>query len=136
MKQKQKGLRLRLSRTVSISVIKKEIRITTDERYKTKLRTIITFDKGNSQKRIEETMILSRRAFHNWIIIYNESGMEGLKTNIGRRPKGKTKSNNTSFERLAKEINSHDQYWSIALMIKRLEEHEKTSYQRVPYGIA
>jgi transposase len=125
MKPKQKGPRIKLTRSVSISAIKKEIRTTTDEAYKTRLRAILSFYKGNSQKHIEETMILSRRALHNWIVLYNASGMESLKTNVGGRPKGKTKWDNAPFERLAKEINSHDQYWSIALMMKWLEEHEK-----------
>lgn len=125
MKPKQKGPRIKLTRSVSISAIKKEIKTTTDEAYKTRLRAILSFHKGNSQKHIEETMVLSRRALYNWIVLYNASGMEALKTNLGGRPKGKTKWDSTPFERLAKEIDSHAQYWSIRLMIQWLEENEK-----------
>ena len=125
MKPKQKRPRIQLTRPVSVSEIKKEIRTTADERYKTKLRAILSFHRGNSQKQIEETMILSRRALHNWIVIYNASGMESLKTNVGGRPKGSKKWDDAPFRHLARAINNHDQYWSIPLMIKWLEEHEK-----------
>lgn len=125
MKPKQKRPRIQITRSISLVEIKKEIRTTADEAYKTRLRAVLSFYKGNSQKHIEETMILSRRALHNWIVLYNAFGIESLKTNVGGRPKGKTKWDSAPFERLAKAIDSHDRYWSTPLMMKWLEENEK-----------
>ncbi len=127
MKQppKQKRKPLQLTRKILPSSIEAEIKTTTDEPYKTRLRTLLLLHKGNSQQEISETLVLSVRSIRNWIHTYNKNGEEGLKTKPSGRPKGRTKWENTPFENLTKAINANSRYWSVRLMTEWLAENEK-----------
>jgi transposase len=124
MKHKRKRERLRLTRAVSVPKIEAEIRTTTDEKYKTRLRAILLFRQGDSQKKIAETMIVSRRSVHGWIVLYNREGKDGLRTKVTGRPVGRVAWDNAPFEHLAQEIDKSKRYWSVHLMTEWLEENE------------
>jgi transposase len=126
MNPKQKRKRLHLTRAVSVRRMEAEIKTTTDEKYKTRLRAVLLFKQGRSQKEITETMIVSRRSVHGWIVTYNEEGRDGLRTRTTGRPLGRVTWSEASFERLAREIDTSERYWSVHLMAEWLAEHEKT----------
>jgi len=127
MKQpsKQKRRPLRLTRKVFPSHIEAEIKTTSDEPYKTRLRTILLLHKGKSCQEIAETLVLSVRSIRNGIHTYNDSGEEGLQTKPSGRPKGRMKWENTPFENLTKAISGNSQYWSVRLMTEWLAKNEK-----------
>jgi transposase len=123
-KQTQKSSHF-FTKAVSVSEIQTAIRTTSDEKYKTKLRAILLLHQGQSQTKVAETLVMSRRSIHSWIAAYNQFGLNALKTKTPGRTKGQTFWDAAPFERLVKEIDKHDRYWSIPLMVKWLQDNEK-----------
>lgn len=117
----------------SISKLKRELKQSYDEKYKTKLRAIIYLREHSdeTQGKVAARFVVSRMSISTWIRRYNENGLKGLRTNKGGRPKGKTKWDDTYFKKLAKEIDKAEQYWSIPLMQEWLKEHEKVEIPEV-----
>lgn len=128
MKSKKKQKRripILLERKISLSQLEAEIKKTSDEPYKTRLRTIILFQKGKTKKEIADILVVSRRSVQTWIHIWNQKGREGLKTKPTGRPKGRVKWDDISFQNLAKEIDKSEQYWSIPLMKEWILKNEQ-----------
>jgi len=111
----------------SIADLKKEIKKTKDEKYKTKLRAIIKIkEKNKKRKEIVNELVISFESLTSWVKKYNKEGKEGLKTNKGGRPKGSTNWDDKVFKKLTKEIDKSEQYWSLKLMREWLSENEKS----------
>ena len=111
----------------TIKGLKGEIKkVKGDDTYALKLRALVKVreNPNRTRKEIAKELVISEQALITWIKLYNEQGKKGLKTNKGGRPKGKTKWDNSSFEKLSKQIDKSDHYWSIRLMQEWLEEHE------------
>ena len=112
----------------TIKELRKEIKNTKDEKYKTKLKAIIKLKEDKDKKRqvIANELVISHQSLVRWINLYNEQGKKGLQTKKAGRPRGKTKWDNNIFEKLTKEIDKADKYWSIPLMQDWLKEKEDT----------
>ena len=82
---------------------------------KLRLRAIINIKKGKLIKEVSEELLVDRKSISIWQNIYNEKGIEGLKTNKGGRPEGNPKWDASIFNDLAKEIDKGG-YWSIPRM--------------------
>lgn len=92
---------------------------------KLRLRAIINIKKGKLVGQVAEELLVSRRSVGVWQNIYNEKGIDGLKTNKGGRREGNPKWDASIFDDLAKEIDKGG-YWSIPRMQEWLREnHDK-----------
>lgn len=109
----------------SIEDLKKEIKKTNDEKYKTRLKAMLLLKKKKKRKEVAEILVAGERTVTAWVGIYNKDGTEGLKTKPTGRPKGKEKWKNEIFEKLTKEIDKSDKYWSVRLMCKWIKKEEK-----------
>ena len=109
----------------SVQRLQDEIKKTKDEKYKTRLRGIILAKKGKHRGEISGTLVVSVRAITAWVRSYNKEGLRGLKSKKTGRPKGKVEWDAKIFEKLSREIDKSEQYWSIPLMQKWIWEEEK-----------
>lgn len=83
---------------------------------KLRLRAIINIKKGKLIKQISEELLVSRRSVGVWQNIYNEKGIDGLKTNKGGRPEGNPKWDTEIWDTLGEMIKTKGGYWSIPKM--------------------
>lgn len=116
---------LKLKNKHALSILKKELKKSKDEKYKTRLKAIILVKNGRTRNETAENLVVSLKSLTEWIKIYNESGYLGLRSKKTGRPKGRAKWNSSIFERLAKEIDKSQKYWSVPIMGDWLEKEEK-----------
>ena len=109
----------------TLGVLKKEIKKTKDEKYKTRLKAILSVKSGRTRKETAEALVVSLKSVTGWVKAYNKDGLRGLKSKKTGRPKGKVEWDAAIFEKLAKAIDKSKQYWSIPLMQQWLREEEK-----------
>lgn len=116
---------IKLKNKHHLSVLKKQLKKSKDEKYKTRLKAIILIKKGRTRNETAENLVVSLKSLTEWIKTYNESGYLGLRSKKTGRPKGKTKWDSGIFERLTKEIDKSERYWSVPIMRDWLEKEEK-----------
>lgn len=109
----------------SIEDLRKKIKKTNDEKYKTRLKAILLLKKKKKRKEVAEILVAGERTVTAWVGAYNKDGTEGLKTKPTGRPKGKTRWENEIFEKLTKEIDKSDRYWSVRLMREWIKKEGK-----------
>jgi len=108
----------------SVDTIKKELRRSTDEAYKTRLKAIILAKSGKRRYEIVEQLVVDPTSVTLWVQRYNKKGIKTLVTNKGGRPKGNSKWNPDIFTQLTKEIDKGG-YWSIPRMQKWITKHHQ-----------
>ena len=123
--KKDKGAMIRLINKNTVGILKKEVKETKDEKYKTRLKAILLIKNGKTRKETAGALVVSLKSVTGWVKAYNKDGLHGLKSKKTGRPKGKVEWDAAIFERLAKEIDKGRQYWSIPLMQKWIQEEEK-----------
>ena len=96
-----------------------------DEVQKTRIRAIINIKKGKTRSDIVELLSVSRDTVTNWVVTYNEKGVEGLRTNNGGRKEGNPKWDTSIFNKLGIEIDTKKGYWSIPKMCTWIKKNEK-----------
>jgi len=106
-------------------VLSGEIKKTKDEKYKTRLKAILLVKNGKTRKETAGALAVSLKSVTGWVKTYNKDGLRGLKSKKTGRPKGKVEWDAAILERLAKEIDKSNQYWSIPLMQRWIREEEK-----------
>jgi transposase len=102
--------------------IKKESQ---DAGQKTRITAIIKLKRGKIIKEVVEDLNTTRRSVSTWIHRYNQSGIEGLKSNEGGRPPGDYKWEPEIFVKLTAEIIKTNGYWSIPKMQKWIKDNHK-----------
>ena len=95
-----------------------EIRSTKNGRYQHRLRTILLAKRGISSKAIREELLISSATYSKWLKNYNEHGKEILKQHNSGRKNGNPKCEDKIF----KEVDAMDEYWSIPKMQKLVLE--------------
>lgn len=116
---------IKLKNKYTLSMLKKEMRKAKDEKYKTRLKAIILIKNSRTRNETAESLVVSLKSLTEWIKKCNESGYLGLRSKKTGRPKGKEKWNSGIFEKLTKEIDKSEKYWSIPIMRDWIQKEEK-----------
>jgi transposase len=91
---------------------------------KMRLRVILLRKKGKNPKEIVNSLLISGRAIHKWVSLYNNGGIEGLNPKPSGRTEGNPKWDTSIFDKLIKEIDKGG-YWSIPKMQDWIQENLK-----------
>jgi len=118
---------IKLKNKNTLTKLKKEIEKTKNEKYRTRVKTIIKLKESphKSKKEIAEELMISNFSLFSWLKIYNEKGLNGLKIKKTGRPQGKNKWDKAFFEDLVKEINKSDKFWTLKLMQEWLKKEKE-----------
>lgn len=108
--------RIELSDRHSMSELDKAAGGCKDGFERLRMLAIIKTKENKSRVQIAKELKVSRRTLTIWIKNYNEQGLMGLKTKTSGRKEGNPKWPLEIFERLSKEIDDTERYWSIPLM--------------------
>jgi transposase len=98
---------------------------TIDPKERNRIKVLIEVKKGKSKQEIAGNFHMERGTIIDWIKIYNNKGLQGLKTNKGGRPLGNPIWDNKIFDKLIEEIDKQDQYWSIPIMQEWIQKNYK-----------
>lgn len=96
-----------------------------DEGQRTRITAIIKLKRGKIIKDIVEDLNTTRRSISTWIHRYNSDGIKGLESDVGGRPSGHYKWDESIFSELTKEITKTNGYWSIPKMQKWIKDNHK-----------
>lgn len=108
----------------TIDELRKKLKKTADEAYKTRLKAIILAAQGKKRYEIVDQLTVNPGSVTTWLKRYNEKGTAGLVSRKGGRPEGNPKWDASLFDGLAREIDKGG-YWSIPRMQAWLREHKE-----------
>ena len=109
----------------TVEQLKTSIKMSKDERQKTRLRAILALREGATGAAIAQRFVVSERSVRKWVCKYNEGGAEALVTNKGGRPGGNPKWDAKIFDALTEEIDKGGRYWSVPIMQEWIKENYK-----------
>lgn len=98
-----------------------------DELMKTRIKILLLIKQSFSRKDISERLRVNIDTITDVVKRYNKNGIDSLKTNKGGRPEGNPVWDSKIFEKLIKDIDKQDQYWSIPKMQEWIQKHYKKS---------
>lgn len=114
--------RIKLSQQHTIEKLRQAVRESNDPEQKNRIRAIIDLKEEMPSDEIAKRFVVHRETVRNWIIAYNEGGIDALKMSKGGRPEGRPKWDTAIFEALGKEIDKGEKYWSLPLMCEWIKK--------------
>ena len=105
-----------LSTHHSVVALRRALKTSKDEAQKTRIRAIISIQKGATRTETAHRLVISRTTLTSWVVAYNTGGTVALSMSKGGRLEGNPKWDRSIFDALVHEIDRKKGYWSVPLM--------------------
>lgn len=133
--KKQNYKPITLNNKHSLPQFKQRLSKVTEPLERNRLKVLIEIKGGKNKAEVAKIFKMERGTVVDWVKAYNSKGFKGLVTNKGGRSEGNPTWDNKIFEKLSKQIDKQDQYWSIPLMMDWIKKkfHKEIPEQTVWY---